>query len=106
MLALDQVSRVRDFITASGHLSELPDAADTWRRHCAFYASKGLSGENTTSLEDCIMLYLLVRDFDRRCVFEIGTNVGNTATVMNDAVKKRRHLHNERPGRLRRTVAR
>ena len=34
------------------------------------------------------MLYLLIRHFDRRGVFEIGTNVGTTAVVMNEAVKR------------------
>jgi hypothetical protein len=85
---MDADSSVRNFINASGHLSELPTAQATWSRHAAFYESKGLTGENSTSLEDCFMLYLLIRHFDRRCVFEIGTNVGTTSVIMNEAVRK------------------
>jgi len=76
------------FVNASAHLSELSAAQAAWQRHVAFFTSKGLSGESSTSLEDCLMLYLLIRHFDRRGVFEIGTNVGTTAVVMNEAVKR------------------
>ncbi len=76
------------FVNASTHLSELSAAQTAWRRHVAFFTSKGLSGESSTSLEDCLMLYLLIRHFDRRSVFEIGTNVGTTAVIMNEAVKQ------------------
>ena len=75
------------FVRTSAHLSELPAAQAAWRRQVALFSSKGLTGENTTSLEDCLMLYLLIRHYNCRNVFEIGTNVGATAAVMNEAVK-------------------
>jgi hypothetical protein len=34
------------------------------------------------------MLYLLIRGFGRRQVFEVGTNIGTTAVVMNEAVRR------------------
>jgi len=85
---MDAESSVRAFISESAHLSELPAAQTVWQRHAKFYESKGITGENSTSLEDCLMLYLLIRHFDRRRVFEIGTNVGTTSVIMNQAVKK------------------
>jgi hypothetical protein len=38
-------------------------------------------------MEDCLLLYLLIRRFERRFAFEIGTYVGTTSVCMNEAVR-------------------
>lgn len=58
------------------------------RLHVAACRRKGFTGENSTSMEDCALLYLLIRQFDRRHAFEIGTFIGTTAIAMNEAVRK------------------
>jgi hypothetical protein len=56
--------------------------------HFRGFQSKGLSGSNSTSFEDCLLLYVLVRHFRRTHVFETGTNVATTAVVMNEAARR------------------
>lgn len=40
------------------------------------------------SAEDCNLLYLLIRHFNRQHVFEIGTYIGTSAVCMNAAVRR------------------
>lgn len=42
----------------------------------------------TTSREDCALLYLLIRHFDRKRVFEIGTGIGTSAACMYEALRR------------------
>jgi hypothetical protein len=42
----------------------------------------------STSMEDCSLLYLLIRQLDRRAVLDIGTNIGTTAVCMQEAVRR------------------
>lgn len=56
--------------------------------HCQAFERKGLPVGDSSSMEDCIVLYLLIRRFKRRHAFEIGTNIGTTAVAMNEAVRQ------------------
>jgi hypothetical protein len=70
---------------------EIPGVSDIVHRHCETYFRRGLFPQEqitTTSYQDALFLYLLVRHFDRRNVFEVGTNIGTTAVAMNDAVQQ------------------
>lgn len=59
------------------------------QKHSENQIRRGLAGvENTTSMEDCALLWLLVRHFDRKHVFEIGTFIATTAMAMNLAVRR------------------
>jgi len=42
----------------------------------------------TTSREDCALLYLLIRHFRRRSVFEVGTGIGTSAASMARAIRR------------------
>src|SRR5664280_2720438 len=70
------------------HEGELRRACDVFRTHEVHFHGRGYTGENSTSLEDCLMLYSLIRHFDRRSVFEVGTNIGTSAVVMSAAVQQ------------------
>lgn len=48
----------------------------------------GTVSGGTTSTEDCLLLYLLIRHFNRKHVFEIGAYIGTSAVCMNEAVRK------------------
>jgi len=57
-------------------------AANLARKEAEQYISRGfVVGEWATPREDCLMLYRLVRYFERRHVFEIGTFIGTTANM-------------------------
>ncbi len=68
--------------------TEVRDVQRVTAGHCAAIQRTGLGMERTTSIEDCIYLYLLIRYFARKSVFEIGTFIGTTAVAMNQAVRK------------------
>lgn len=71
------------------HGEEVPGAIDKVSRHQASVLSRGtVSALTSTSGEDCAFLYLLVRYFDRQHVFDVGTNIGCTAVVMNEAARR------------------
>src|SRR5262249_41561144 len=53
--------------------------------HCEMALAKGFRGENSTSFEDCNLLYVLARHFRRLSAFEIGTFIGTTAVAINEA---------------------
>ena len=67
---------------------EVPQIQETVQQHYEPIQATGLGVEGTTSIEDCVFLYLLIRHFRRKHVFEIGTYIGTTAVAMNSAVKK------------------
>lgn len=52
------------------------------------FRSAGQTADNSTSFEDCVLLYLLVRQFNARTALDVGTNVGMTATFIDAAAKK------------------
>lgn len=56
--------------------------------HSETQPNRGLVAGGTTSMEDCALLWLLVRYFKRQHVFEIGTLIGTTAVAMNFAVRR------------------
>ena len=56
--------------------------------HCNAIRATGMTTDNSTSEQDCALLYLLARFFERKHVFEIGTYIGTTALAMNEAMKK------------------
>jgi hypothetical protein len=68
--------------------ADLMTMTEVVQLHCAVCRQKGFTGENSTSMEDCALLYLLIRQFVRRHAFEIGTFIGTTAIAMNEAVRK------------------
>src|SRR5262245_37231653 len=78
----------QELVDSTPYAAELPDATAVFKRHCAHVRTRGLVGSYSTSLEDCLLLYLLIRHFGRRAVFEVGTFIGTTAVVMNAAVKR------------------
>ena len=53
-----------------------------------FRLSDGGRLQDTTSLEDCLFLYLLVREFRPKVILEIGTWIGSTALSMAEAVRR------------------
>lgn len=67
---------------------ELQSTIRTTIDHCERALQTGIVVGGTSSMEDCLLLYLLIRHFDRKHVFEIGTYIGTTAVCMNDAVRK------------------
>lgn len=75
-------------VMAHGREVELHAVTALPCEHDSYFRGLGLSPENSTSNEDCCLLYLLVRHFARRSVFEVGTYVGMTAVAMNEAVKR------------------
>jgi len=71
------------------YADEIREAVAVADCHCReAFARLGRQPEETTSLEDCALLYLLIRHFGCRNVFESGTFVGTSAIVMDEAVKK------------------
>jgi predicted O-methyltransferase YrrM len=68
--------------------SEIAAMAEVVNAHVTACRQKGFSGENSTSMEDCCLLYLLIRQFRRRMAFELGTFIGTTAIAMNEALKR------------------
>jgi predicted O-methyltransferase YrrM len=86
----DKIDRP-SYITAMWprYSSDALAAADLARRQAEQFILRGfVVGEWATPREDCLMLYLLIRHFERRHVFEIGTFIGTTAVCMNEAVRK------------------
>ena len=81
----DTESMIRNM--APPYLAELSAMVSTLGAHVTYYEAKGLSSENSTSFEDCALLYLLIRHFNRRSIFEVGTYVGTTAVAMNEAAR-------------------
>jgi predicted O-methyltransferase YrrM len=67
---------------------EIRPACDETARHAKAILNGGLVSGGTSSIEDCALLYLLVRYFNRKHVFEIGTYIATTAVAMNTAVRK------------------
>jgi hypothetical protein len=67
--------------------TELCDVCRDINAHCEALPSRGLTTECSTSAEDCLLLYLLVRHFQRTRVFEMGTYVGTTALALNAAAR-------------------
>lgn len=49
--------------------------------------------ERSTSLPDCLFLWLLVREYQPRTIFEIGTFVGTTAAFMAEASGLQAQIH-------------
>jgi len=74
--------------TAAAYLDELRSAKVAIFRHADACRAKGLTGENSTSHEDALLLYLLVRHFKRRFVLDVGTNIGITAMTLHIAATK------------------
>jgi hypothetical protein len=66
---------------------ELRDIGRDINTHGKVLPARGLTAENSSSTEDCLLLYLLVRHFQRKRVFESGTNVGCTALALNAAAR-------------------
>lgn len=73
---------------AEQYVAELAALQDLFRAHVRQFVGKGLKAENTTSLEDCRFLYLVIRHFKRTRALDVGTNVGTTAVAINDAVRR------------------
>lgn len=76
----------RDLYRRFGH--EIPAAFDLTDGHCKTFMRTGLVTGGTTSLEDCMLLYLLVRGYGCKHVFEIGTYIGTSTVAMNEAVRR------------------
>jgi hypothetical protein len=70
---------------AAEYTQELKSINRVLDRQVEYFTGMGLSPDNSTSHEDCRLLYLLIRYFDRRSVFEAGTYVGMTTVTMNKA---------------------
>ena len=62
--------------------SEIPVVQRAVLDHYTPLQKAGVGVDGTTSVEDCLMLYLLIRQFDRKRSFEIGTFIGTTAVAM------------------------
>jgi len=71
-----------------GYASELHAVCQVLVRHEAHFKSMGLSADQSTSTEDCLLLFLLARHFRRRAIFEVGTYVGMTAVALNEAAER------------------
>jgi len=69
-------------------IDELLAVRETLISHCKNAQRKGLSLDNSTCYEDCLLLYSLIRRFDRKHAFEVGTYIGTTAIAMNTAARK------------------
>ena len=67
---------------APAYLDELRSANAAIFRHADACRAKGQTGENSTSSQDALLLYLLVRHFKRRRVLDVGTNIGVTAMAL------------------------
>jgi hypothetical protein len=70
---------------------ETPAVFELAESHCAGFLQQGLIPVEqlyTTSPEDCAFLYLLIRQFNRRSAFEVGTYIGRSAVCMNEAVRR------------------
>lgn len=67
---------------------ELRAVADLVHRHRASAISQGLKMEESSSFQDCYFLYLLIRYFARKAIFEVGTYIGMTAVAMGEAAAK------------------
>jgi hypothetical protein len=70
---------------------EAREAIRLCKQHIGTYTARCLLPSDqitTTSIEDCAFLYLLIRHFKRRHVFELGTNIGTSAVCMNAAVRR------------------
>lgn len=74
--------------TAPAYLDELRSANAAIFRHADACRAKGQTGENSTSSQDALLLYLLVRHFKRRRVLDVGTNIGVTAMALHLAATK------------------
>jgi hypothetical protein len=66
---------------------ELLDLTRVVGAHCEEARKRGLSFDQSTSMEDCLLLYTLVRHFRRTRAFEVGTNIGTTAVAINEAAR-------------------
>jgi hypothetical protein len=69
-------------------VDELVTVNSVITEHCQRALEKGMTLSNSTSNEDCLLLYALIRHFGSRHVFEVGTYIGTTAIAMNEAVKR------------------
>jgi len=68
---------------------EVPAVLDLARSHLDRAAATGtVSPRESTPVWDCLLLYLLVRHFNRQHAFEVGTYVGTTAVCMNEAARR------------------
>jgi predicted O-methyltransferase YrrM len=67
--------------------AELRNLCHDLNVHCDSLPARGLTTEGSSSFEDCLLLYLLVRHFQRKRVFEVGTYVGTTAIALNAAAR-------------------
>jgi predicted O-methyltransferase YrrM len=70
---------------------EAPAVADLARAHCNDFLARGLIPAEhlyTTSIEDCVFLYLLIRYFNRRSAFEVGAYIGTSALCMNEGARR------------------
>ena len=69
--------------------TELPAITALATRHRETFFARGLTAAGgSTSSEDCLLLYLMIRQFERRMGFEIGTYIGTTAVCMNEALRR------------------
>jgi predicted O-methyltransferase YrrM len=57
-------------------LDDYPRLLDLWKERIQ---------RRSTSLQDCLFLYLLVKEFRPKVIFEVGTFVGTTAVFMAEA---------------------
>lgn len=68
--------------------AELNSIQNKVNAHCETIMRKGLTTDNSTSAEDCLMLYALARHFGCKQGFEVGAYIGTTAIAINDAIRR------------------
>lgn len=73
---------------ATPMLEELRAVAKLVNDHFKVCVTHGHSLTSTTSTDDCLMLYSLIRHFGCQHAFEVGTYIGATAVAMNAAIRK------------------
>jgi hypothetical protein len=90
--AARETASARLIRTMWGHFAdEVREVIQLCNKHVGMYAERCLLPPDqitTTSIEDCAFLYLLIRHFKRRHVFELGTNIGTSAVCMNAAIRR------------------
>ena len=69
-------------------VDELHTVQNLVNDHFTKATKAGLTLANSTSTEDCVMLYALIRHFGCKHAFEVGTYIGATAIAMNEAARK------------------
>jgi hypothetical protein len=69
------------------HGHEVRSVIERVTEHSAVELARHKLDGGTSSSADCVFLYLLIRAFSRRNIFEIGTYIGTTAVAMGIAAR-------------------